>query len=268
MANKIGVFLSGGGGKGSFHIGFFKALEELGIKPDVICGSSAGAIVAAGATYLNSYEMLNAWSTLTLESVLNIDSSKISDIEGKRRTLNLWKETLKSCFNGRFLINIEQIEALLYNSLDEEKIRSSTTELGVTTTVLPSFKMVKIFKDQMGENEILQYVLASLYLPIFRQKRIIDGRHYIDIANLRRYPFEMLKERGCTDIYLVDIGELPVSKTVNAAKRVFDEGFNVNIISMGNRPSLLDFSKEQTERNYQSGYETTIKTLSKTLKKM
>ena len=43
----IGLVLSGGGMRGAAHIGVIKALEELGISPTHISGSSAGAIVGA-----------------------------------------------------------------------------------------------------------------------------------------------------------------------------------------------------------------------------
>ena len=50
---KTGIALSGGGIKGMCHAGVLKALEEVGIKPDIISGVSAGAIV--GALYADGY---------------------------------------------------------------------------------------------------------------------------------------------------------------------------------------------------------------------
>ncbi len=44
---KIGLVLSGGGFKSAAHVGVFKAMQELGIKPDLVAGTSAGAIVGA-----------------------------------------------------------------------------------------------------------------------------------------------------------------------------------------------------------------------------
>ena len=125
---KIRIFLTGGGAKGAYQVGFFKALEELNIKYDVICGSSVGALVASAATYLTSYEML--------------------------------------------------------------------------------------------------------------------------------------KEKTCDKVYIVDVGEAPSSKAINTAKKVFDEDTDVTIISMNNKSSLLDFSEEQALINYNNGYEETMKVLS------
>ena len=58
---KTGIFLTGGGGIGAFHTGFFKALEEYGIKFDTIVGSSVGALVGGAATYLTADEMYQKW---------------------------------------------------------------------------------------------------------------------------------------------------------------------------------------------------------------
>lgn len=63
MAQKIGIALSGGGVKGFAHLGVLKALAEKGIRPDLLAGVSAGAIVgsfiAAGRTATEVMELIN-----------------------------------------------------------------------------------------------------------------------------------------------------------------------------------------------------------------
>src|SRR5690554_4219467 len=44
---KIGLVLSGGGYRGAAHVGVFKAMEEMGIKPSVVAGTSVGALMGA-----------------------------------------------------------------------------------------------------------------------------------------------------------------------------------------------------------------------------
>ena len=95
--NKTGVFLTGGGGIGAFHIGFFKAMKEAGLKYDLGVGGSVGALVGGGATYMTPDEMIEAWNQLTLESVLKIDSRKIQNLSGVKRNLTLIKECFLSC---------------------------------------------------------------------------------------------------------------------------------------------------------------------------
>lgn len=262
MNKKIGVFLTGGGGKGSFQIGFFKALEEMEIKPDIICGSSVGALVGGAATYLKSDEMLECWKTLTLESVLNVDSNKITKFTGSKRTLKLWKETFISCIKPKILIDTNKLRTLLYNVLDGDKIMTSTIDFGITTTQLPNFKLIKKFKEEMKSDNILEHILSSLYLPIFRPQKIINNKHYIDIADIRRYPLEMLKEKECTEIFIVDVtsgGEKKMQKSIQHTK--FNKNTDITIINMPYKASLLDFSEEQALINYESGYEVTKNTI-------
>ncbi len=64
----IGLVLSGGGARGFAHLGVLKALNDAGIYPDVIAGTSAGALV--GVLYADGYtpdeilKMMNASSSL------------------------------------------------------------------------------------------------------------------------------------------------------------------------------------------------------------
>ena len=117
---KTGIFLTGGGGIGSFHIGFLKALEEEGIKFDFICGSSAGAIVSGAATYMSADEIHEAWKKLSLENVLKIDSKKIESLEGFRRKIKLYEQCFLSCVrrNPNLMIDANDIRKLFYGLLD------------------------------------------------------------------------------------------------------------------------------------------------------
>ena len=261
---KTGIFLTGGGGIGAFHIGFFKALEEAGIKYDVVCGSSVGALVGGASTYLNSNQMLECWNTLSLENVLKIDSNKIKDLEGTKRVLKLYKECFLSCCrrDPNLMIDVNDIRKLLYSCLDGEKIRQSSIDFGVTTTELPSMEMKKFYKEDMIANP-LEYILSSIYLPIFSRQRIIDNKHYVDLARFRRYPLEMLKERGCDNIYVVNIEANNLRLLQNPINKNFNNGEEVIFINYDNKPSILDFSKEQSKINYENGFETTVKTLQK-----
>jgi len=263
---KTGIFLTGGGGIGSFHIGFFKALEECGINYDYVFGCSAGSIVAGASTYLSSDEMFERWKELTLEAVLKIDSNKIKDLKGARKTLQLYKECFESCMrkDPNLMIDINDIRTLLYTLLDGEKIRESNIDFGISTTLLPSMKMMNIWKEDMIGNP-LEYILASLYLPIFSRQKIIDDRSYIDLCRFRRYPIEVLKDKNCTRNIIVNIEANNPKKLTVPISKLFDEKSTI-FINYDNKPSILDFSSEQASENYKNGYETSMKVLEKKLR--
>lgn len=267
MKQGTAIFLTGGGARGPFQIGFFKALEESGIKPELICGSSVGALVGGAATYMDSYEMLECWKTLTLESVLQVDKKKIEGIPKDKRNRKLYLETFLSCCRPPgLLIDIENIRKLLYASVDGNKILDSNVNFGISTTQLPSFKICKILKKDMICNP-LEYILASLYLPIFRPQKIIDGKFYLDISSSRVFPFDMVNGKDYTQVIIVNVSSHSKEEIEKDIKRVrFSEGTNVIIVNMNNKSSLLDFSEEQAEENYQYGYEKSVYTLNKKIK--
>ncbi|MCG8539842.1 MAG: patatin-like phospholipase family protein, partial [Clostridia bacterium] len=72
---RTGLVLSGGGGKGAYQIGAWKAFEEFNIKFDVISGTSIGAINGLLMSSVDVISATNIW--LTLEEKIGIDSSKL-----------------------------------------------------------------------------------------------------------------------------------------------------------------------------------------------
>lgn len=267
MENKTAVFLSGGGAKGPFQIGFFKALEDFAIKPDLICGSSIGALIAGAATYMDAYELMECWKNLTLESVLQVDEKMLLGLNEKDRIRRLYFETFLSCLRPpRLLIDIENIRGLLYSSLNGEKILEANTDFGISTTEIPSFRLRKIFKEDMSCNP-LDYILASLYLPFFRPQKIIDGKHYLDIAPLRRYPLEMVCSEKYSTVFIVNISAQSEEKmNHDIANTNFGSDTNIIVINMDKKSSYLDFSEELAQINFQKGYESSLYTLSRKMK--
>lgn len=262
---KTGVFLSGGGGNGPFHIGFFKALEEAKIPVDYICGTSVGALIGGAATYLDSYEMFECWKSLTLESVLKIDSSKVADVPGLIRDLTLFKECFLSCCrkDPKLFINIDDIRNLLYSELDGEQIQNSPVGFAVGTTEIPSFKNVCIQKEEMGD-QVLDYILASIYMPIFsHERRNLNGKKYLDLSMFRHYPLNSLKEQGCDKFFVVMAEPNILHPMKYQIAKAFSPEDDVTFVDFEEQPSILDFSSEMAKYDFNSGYEATNKVLEK-----
>ena len=300
---KNAIFLSGGGAMGSFHIGFFKALENQEIKKDTIFGCSAGAIVGAAATYMNSDEMLKIWESLSFENVLNIDSSKIKNYNGNHlildKVLNLDSKTIKnyenvrrnvhllgqcgkSCFKKfpHLMIDFENFSNLISSNINGECVLSSPVNFGISTTALPSGKMVNVWKkDMVGDP--LDYVKASAHLPVLRRKRLIDNKHYLDWCRFRRYPFEVFDDIDFDNLIIVNTEAKKIKKRfIDPIDEYFDESFvkiynydgkitvsavpkenedylenskKIIFINNDNRSSIVDFDKDHVEKNYKAG---------------
>ncbi|WP_210880090.1 patatin-like phospholipase family protein [Roseovarius autotrophicus] len=86
MAPKIGLALGSGGARGWAHIGILRALEEIGIPPDVVCGTSMGALV--GATYVSGAldaleDFARALTQIRMGRMLDVNLASGGLIEGK-----------------------------------------------------------------------------------------------------------------------------------------------------------------------------------------
>lgn len=265
---KTGVFLTGGGGIGSFHIGVFKALEKYEIKPNYVFGCSVGAIVAGASTYLSADEMFEKWKELTLESVFKVDSNKFKGLEGASKTRKLYLECFKSCCkrDPHLMIDINDIRALLYKLLDGKEIAKSDVDFGISTTQLPSGKMVNLWKEDMDPNvNPLEYILSSMYLPIFSREKIIDNKSYMDLCRFRRYPLEVLKDKDCDRRIFVNIEAHNLNKVVGPMNSIYPDSDPI-LIDYENKPSILDFTEEQAIKNLNNGYETTMRVLERKLR--
>lgn len=110
---KLGLALAGGGVKGAAHIGALKALEENGIKVDIIAGTSIGSIVAS------LYAM--GYSPEIMLEIFRISSKEIMKTDAKYFANN-FKSTRRILGSGLF--SGETIEEIIKQCADERKIKN------------------------------------------------------------------------------------------------------------------------------------------------
>jgi NTE family protein len=163
---KIGLVLSGGGARGIAHIGAIKALEEHGIKPSYIAGTSAGAVVgslyAAGHTW---EEILDFFKTTQIFSVNKYARSKPGFVDTDK-------------FYGHFK-----------SYLPNDNFESLKIPLFITATNLLDGTL-KVFNS----GELIRPLLASAAVPgIFVPVKINDG-YYIDGGTLNNFPVDLIRD--------------------------------------------------------------------------
>jgi NTE family protein len=206
-----GLVLSGGGARGYSHLGVLKALNEEGIFPDVISGTSAGAI--AGALYADGYKPQEIFKILSKNSRLDFMS------------ITLPKEGLMKMTG---MIDLMR-EALRAKTFEDLKVK-----LFVAATDLNNGKIT-----YFSEGELLLPVIASASIPVIFRPVVINNISYVDggvIDNVPVYPIEkQCKKLICSYVNplgrrnnftsLLSIAErsfhLSVSKDVAAKKKKF-----------------------------------------------
>ena len=120
MERRYALVLAGGGAKGIYQIGVWKALRELDICYDVVDGSSIGAINGALMAQNDWNSAFELWRTVTLEKILELPPHA----------------GMKDFFVGvikNFGVSAAPLKQLLEQHIDETKIRTSGIRYGLTT---------------------------------------------------------------------------------------------------------------------------------------
>ena len=197
---KVGIALGGGGTRGFAHLGVLKALEEKGIKIDIVSGTSAGSIVgsliAAGKTSEEIFKLMK-------ENELT-DFAKI-----------------KLPING--FMSLENMGKKLGKMLPGENFNDLKLPLHIAVTNMLTGKI-----EYISKGNIVKAVQASSSIPIIFSPVEINGKIYVDGGLLDNIPVKPLED--CCDVIIaVDImplGELEdgekVEKLIDIAERIFE----------------------------------------------
>lgn len=202
------LVLSGGGSKGIYHLGVWKALLELGIEVEAFIGTSIGAVIA-GLLAQDTDEPLDEFSeSLTVDSILALPDGFVDEgkISVSRESIPDAQELFRSMVANRGL-DTSPLHKLLESHIDEGKIRRSGKDLGIVTINLSNFKSREMFIEEMEEGKVIDYLMASAAFPGFRMP-VIEGKRYIDGGVFDNLPYAMARQRGYRRIIVSDISGL------------------------------------------------------------
>ncbi len=208
---KIGLVLSGGGGKGYAHIGVLKVLEKEGIKIDYIGGTSMGAIV--GGLYATGY---NASQIDSIFKVTNFNDVLLDQIGRNSKTFyekhNDELYALILPFD-KFKIGLPKGYSkglYLYNLLN--KLTHSVRHVR-DFNLLPIPFLCMATDVEKGEQVILncgslaQSICASANFPTLYAPMDVDGKWLIDGGVTNNFPVEEIRNLGADIIIGVDVQE-------------------------------------------------------------
>lgn len=242
--DKYAVALGGGGTKGAYHIGVWKALKELDIEVCAVTGCSIGSV--NGALFAqNSFEIADeVWRNIGMENIIEISSSDVSDnlLDIKNFSV-LISDIYKN--NG---LETKPFRELLDKFIDEEKIRKSEIDFGLVTFDLAEREELALFINDIPEGRLVDYIMASASLPGLK-KTVIDNKEYMDGGITNNIPADMLLAKGIKNIIAVDVGGVGITKGLAP------KGTNlISIKSSDKIIGMLDFKKENIEKMMRAGY--------------
>jgi len=202
---KLGLALSGGGVKGCAHAGALKAMEENGMRPDVISGTSAGAIVAALYSAGHSpAEICSLFKAKDFNNFVefNIPKSGLFGISGFSKFL---KENIK------------------YKTFEELPI-----PIFVVATDLDNGRSVTF-----SSGDLHKKIVASACVPVIFNPIEIDGIHYVDGGIFKNFPVSVIRDK-CEKVIGINASPMTAERysknIVGIAERTYHFMFRANTV--------------------------------------
>ena len=193
---RIGLVLSGGGARGFAHLGVLQALNEEDIFPDIISGTSAGAL--AGALYCDGHTPNEILKIMKLQSKLDY---------------------MRPVVPRDGLLQISGVVKLLENNLKAKTFDKLKMPLFVCATDLNNGRSIYISKG-----ELITAVIASSSIPVLFKPVIINKIYYVDGGVLDNLPIKPIQNK-CNLLlgsFVNPVGyEESISGLITIAMRVF-----------------------------------------------
>lgn len=175
---KIGLALGSGSARGWAHIGIIRVLEQAGIAPDIVCGTSIGSLV--GAAYADGQlDPLEEWvRSLTWKNVFGL---------------------LDFTFSGG-LVQGEKLRSYLHKHIRDKDITELSKQFGAVATELITGREIWLRKGS-----VIEAVRASIALPGLFKPALVEDRLLVDGALVNPIPVSLCRAMGADIVIGVDL---------------------------------------------------------------
>lgn len=240
---KTALVLSGGGSRGGYQCGVWQALEELGIKIDIVVGVSVGAINGSMVVQGDSIKTANLWREM--------ETDMIFDVEEELTLADVAKEMIRNQGVGS-----TGLQKLLHDYVDEDAIRQSSIDFGLQVVEVPSLKPHFLWKEEIPKGQLADFITASASVfPAIHAHKIGD-KYYADGGYEDVCPAFMALEKGATDVIAVYLSALGRYRPDR-----LEQVPNLTMIkSKWDLGDVLKFDKVQSKKLIRLGYLDAMKT--------
>ncbi|MBQ0944935.1 patatin-like phospholipase family protein [Ideonella sp. 4Y16] len=195
----LGLALGGGAARGFAHIGVIQVLEEQGIRPQLVTGTSAGSLVAA--LYASGHS-----GTDLGRMAQDMDESALTD----------W------AFPGRGVLKGEALAVYVRKQTGGLPIEQMKLPLGIVATDLADGQPILFRRGDVGSA-----VRASSAVPAVFHPVRINGREYVDGGLVSPVPVRYAREMGAEMVIAVDISTPPDGGATGDALRLLLQTFSI-----------------------------------------
>ncbi len=257
MSKKLGLALGSGGARGVAHIGLLKALEEEGIKPNFISGTSMGAVVGACyAVGMTVEEMKGIISELKPLDIIDVSVSGIGKLG---------------------LLRSKKVQNLLLKHIGEATFDSLNIPFTCTACDLLSGKLYVFNEGSVALAVQASSAIPSVFRPVdYNNMLLVDG------GVICRVPIAEVKEMGADVVIACDVlvnTELEVERPKNlltSTLRIFDIMDNkithltyeklkdkCDLLLLPEMKGMNQYAVRDLERAYEEGYQTAKQNMDK-----
>ena len=248
MTKEYGLVLDGGGARGAYQIGAWKALAEAGVKINAVSGTSVGALNGALICMGDVKVAEEIWDKMTFSRVMDVDDKWMADFFAKEHSIReIAVEVKKLLSEGGF--DITPLRELIHEHVDEEQIRNSGIEFCLSTFSVSEMQALDLSIKDIPEGQLEDFLLASAYLIGFKNEKL-HGVKYIDGGVTNNFPINSLLDRGYSNLIQIRIyGPGWVQKANNDEDDVLLE-----IAPRVKLGSIIEFQQKRSRQNLRLGY--------------
>ena len=238
------LVLAGGGARGSYQVGVWRALMELDWHPQIITGTSVGSL--NGAMFvLDLYETArDMWLTIRSKDVMELpeDNADLSALH------SFLRRVVKA--GG---MDVSPLEEIVERVLDEDALRKAEIRFGLVTVEQRGLKPRELPLEQIPEGRVKDYLMASAACFPALQARDIDGVKFLDGGYSDNMPTGLAKDMGAEELVCVDLEGVGITRP-NLT------GLPTTMIrSYWELGDILHFDPDTARRNIELGYYDTLR---------
>lgn len=242
------LVLAGGGARGSYQVGVWRALTELGWRPQIITGTSVGSL--NGAMFaLDLYETArDMWLTIRSQDVMELpeENADLSELH------SFLQNVVRA--GG---MDVTPLEEIVERVLDEDKLRTSPVRFGLVTVEQHGLKARELPLEEIPKGRVKDYLLASAACFPALRARQIDGVKFLDGGYSDNMPTGLAKTMGAEELVCVDLEGVGITRPNRTGLPT------ILIKSYWELGDILSFDPDTARRNIELGYYDTLRAFGK-----
>ena len=236
------LVLAGGGARGSYQVGVWRALMELDWHPQIITGTSVGGL--NGAMFvLDLYETArDMWLTIRSRDVMELPEEN-ADLSALHQFL---RRVVKE--GG---MDVTPLEEIVERVLDEDALRAAPIRFGIVTVEQRGLRPRELTLEDIPAGQVRDYLMASAACFPALRARQIDGVKFLDGGYSDNMPTGLAKTMGAEELVCVDLEGVGITRPNLTGLTMIRSYWELG--------DILHFDPDTAKRNMELGYYDTLR---------